>query len=358
MRLPVLHGVVFAIFSLSVPAVAQVNITLDTTAGGDFASLVGLNLSDLESELSTQISDVYAAAKPKKFLESLSNSATLSNRGIGVDYASNPDIFVVGIAGALAIDVDQDAFTEAGKQADLAIPGAAANLSLMVGFNATTIGPADLILYGNFFSKKDFKFGPKDRLRADLTNWGLHAQLKFFAPEGDLWELLFQWGGFDITTGVETSSFKVALTDSLTNRLPLAGGFEGEIVSTGSLSLDSSATTIPIEVSTNFRLLYLLSVYGGVGIDVQLGNSALEANLDGTITAKDVPDPSNPLGDPIDVDLGNATVTVDDEAGPSKGGARFFAGAQINVSLLRIFLQANLLPGGTYGVSFGGRIVW
>ena len=104
-------------------------------------------------------------------------------------------------------------------------------------------------------------------------------------------------------------------------------------------------------MSTSVRVLYILSLFGGAGVDLNFGKSTIAANLSGPVTVSGT-------------SVGSATLTVGDEKGPNFGALRFFAGPQLNLvplkntNLLSLYAQGNYSTGGNYGVHAGLRIAW
>ena len=95
----------------------------------------------------------------------------------------------------------------------------------------------------------------------------------------------------------------------------------------------------------------LVTLFGGAGIDLQTGANEMNVWLDGTLTGER---PDNQE----EVDLGTAHVDVAEDAGPSKGKLRFFAGAQLNAWRAKAFVQLNVAPDRAVGATFGGRVAW
>jgi len=119
----------------------------------------------------------------------------------------------------------------------------------------------------------------------------------------------------------------------------------------GRFDLSSSVIVAPLEVTTSMRFLYFVSVYGGFGIDLQVGKSSMSADLDADLTATD------PTNNDAPVDMGTAHITVEGTKGPSTGKARALAGVQVNVWKLKIFAQVNAIPISAASVALGLRVV-
>jgi hypothetical protein len=99
--------------------------------------------------------------------------------------------------------------------------------------------------------------------------------------------------------------------------------------STGVLRLTNAVFSVPVELTSALRFLYFITVFGGVGFEVHTGKSTLDAELDGDMTAE----VELPNGQRETVDLGRASVQVQETAGPTAGSLRLLAGLQVNVSV-------------------------
>ena len=103
----------------------------------------------------------------------------------------------------------------------------------------------------------------------------------------------------------------------------------------------AGSTSVPLEVSTNVRLL-VLTLFGGAAVDLNHGRADAVAELtDGNGTAS----------------LGRTTVTIEAD-GRSRGvPLRAFAGTQINVFPLKVYVHANVANNGSIGAHAGVRVV-
>jgi hypothetical protein len=104
----------------------------------------------------------------------------------------------------------------------------------------------------------------------------------------------------------------------------------------GNLNFTVSQTTwsVPLEVTTSLRLLSLVTVYGGFGMDFQLGGgSDMHIAMDNaSVTNK-----------ASGANLGTVSVHVDGHANPSTARLREIVGVQLSfMDLVRLFAQANV----------------
>jgi hypothetical protein len=155
-----------------------------------------------------------------------------------------------------------------------------------------------------------------------------------------------QWGGLDITSGFERANLGLTLKQGFRRNIPVGtGGAQGgspviDLNTLGTFSMHARTLSIPLEVTTNFRLLYLLSVYGGAGFDWQLGGgSDMTVNLNGTMVGVTPAAGGQPS---MRVDVGTAAITATESVEPSAGRLRWLLGAQVNVLIVRLFVQLNL----------------
>ena len=106
-----------------------------------------------------------------------------------------------------------------------------------------------------------------------------------------------------------------------------------------------STFSVPVEISTGVRLLYFLSVYGGIGFDFRNGET------DGSGTG----------GTQINAgpETADVVLNIQQTGEADSGGSKAFGGLQINLSLLKLFLQAQAsLNDDLIGASAGARIMW
>jgi hypothetical protein len=200
--------------------------------------------------------------------------------------------------------------------------------------------------------------GDKDSLQADLKSLGFHASYDLVKPKGNS---LVRWGGVKVHTGYEYNSTRLTFTTDLNEAISetvSSGGTSGTV--SGTLTGKPAATihvathSIPVEVSTNVQLLYFLSLYTGLGVDMNFG----KAKAAGALNA----DETNLNFDPT-LPGAKENKKVQAEANISGSGnvdsflTRAFAGVQINLPYTNIFVQADKslgsdLIGATAGLRF------
>jgi hypothetical protein len=336
---------------LGAPARADVTVTLNPGAGQSFASQVGIDKGAIEQQLANELRTLFQTYRLHDYVRSFGDAQSFTTRGLGVDYGSTIDVLEVGIAANVAVNGNR-AFTE-GDSRTQPVAGVATNITLMAGLNLGFLGLRSVTLFGNYFAKK----GTYREFAADLENYGAHLQLKLFRPRKEtLWNAFLQWGGIAITSGFDHARMRLSLGQTFTRAIPLSGGQQTladiDVAATGTFALESRTWSVPLEVTTNFRFLYVMSAYAGAGFDWQFGGGCdMDVNLNGTLTGR-VPSQAP-------VDVGSAQVVATEHAQPSKGKVRGILGLQANVWFVKLFTQLNIVPDPLVAsVAVGARVVW
>ncbi|MBS1982711.1 MAG: hypothetical protein JST16_00950 [Bdellovibrionales bacterium] len=308
-------------------------------------------------ELQTQVNDaLLKAAEADTYLHAVSNSLATSSAGVGVDYATPFDVFALGVSAGTGADLGSNSVSDlmSGDVKAEDVKGFAAQTAVVVGFNPGSVsksnwGPIEphrLRLYFSYFSMNDFT---KDKFHLNFSSFGLHAKYQII-EEKNWAHKLVKWGGLDVGAGIHRASMKASISESVTqsqtissNGLNTTVNFSGDLTA----GADASTTTIPLEASTYVRLLYVLAMYTGVGVDLNFGSTSAVANGGGPITSSD----SN-IGATGALDLGESS-------SPNKTNVRYFLGGQFDVGVANIFVQYNKsITNNTLGITLGTRVYW
>ena len=325
---------------LVLPAVAraQATVTVNLSPQGQaLAQQMGITPADLASKIQDQVNAAYDLGNLSGFVRSFADATTFAQRGLGVDYMSLPGSFIIGVGGQVALATDGDL-----KSDQSATAGFAANFAIMLGLNLKDYGHPRWTLYANGFYDK----GSTDRLNGSITTAAAHVQYRLVDPQRDqgVEAAILRWTGIDVTSGVEYTRWAFGANDTITNNYTVQGT-PLEVDSTGTFALKSNALTVPIELTTGFRILELVSIYAGGGFDFTEGKAYVDANLSGPIKA---PDGSN---------VGTVTIDATGNNTASPGNFYGLAGVQLNLWSLKIFSQVNLSPEPAASLAFGLRLV-
>ncbi|MBF0208830.1 MAG: hypothetical protein HQK53_18355 [Oligoflexia bacterium] len=321
----------------------------------------------LENDVNTKLPDTSGS---DSYLRGMSDAGVIALKGLGVDYASDPDVFVVGVGAGAGVDVGNNSFSDliSGKVNANHFRGFGAQLSLMGGINLgifplPTMGifdPKKLSLFMNVWKMSIPKLG--SNLTGKLSNFGMHAQYKILG--GMSFPFFFRWGGIDITTGLDVASMDltyiqdlnkstqqtitVTSIPGLSTNPQLTATYAGQVKAGAKVS----EWTVPIEVSSNVQLLYFLTFFGGLGMDLNGGKSTANANVGGNVTAGDSTGYINGINATTTLDLGR-------EGKPRSMNARWFAGTQLNFWLVKLYAQINHGIGqNTWGANLGLRVAY
>jgi hypothetical protein len=307
------------------------------------AQELGIDAGGIESQLGGRISEDLGLADPAGYLSSFANADAMAMKGMGVDYATNPKKFSVG--GALGSAVSGVPLSFARGQEELPEGGFAFMASVYGGINLGMLVPGkDGLLNRISLYVNGLAFSPPGNreFRASMYNFGAHAQLKLIGPVN---LKVVEWGGLDLTSGYERSFYRLELSRALPLTQSVDGG-EVTWTATGTYAIEAGAGAIPIELSTNLRVLVATAYLGGA-LDLNTANAASRASLTGPVDA---------VAAGQAADIGTIGVDLDGDAVADPLVGRVFVGLQANVLMLKVFGHLNLGLNETYGGFLGARI--
>lgn len=301
--------------------------------------------------------DFPSTEDPKRLMQGMANSSVMAGKGIGSDYASRMQVFMIGGGVGVGADLEKD------KQTDSDLSGVGVQGGVVIGTNLSWMDTEKILglytnrlnVYVNYLGfNLDRKMGEndKDSIKAKLNSFGFHANYDLVEPVGSNW---LRWGGLKIHTGFEYNTTKVTFASTLSEDVSETVSGQtvtGTITGRPAASINVATQSIPVEISTNVQILYLLSLYGGLGVDFNFGEAKSNGNLNADEST-------------LEINGGDTGTRVQAEAnisGKSKVDSmltRGFAGVQINLPYMNIFAQVdkafgNDLIGGTAGL----RIVY
>jgi hypothetical protein len=190
-----------------------------------------------------------------------------------------------------------------------------------------------------------------------MQSLGMHVSYDWISGAGSK---LLGWGGVKITTGYEHNSTKLLFNSKIDKVLDYTNGstnYQSNISARPEATIDVATGTIPLNVSTSVQILYILSLYGGVGADYNMGKATGKGTLNSspsTVTCSPTNAGTCPGGTAGSI---SATANIDGTGKVNPFLYRGFAGVQINLPFMRVFVQAdkafgNNLVGATAGLRF------
>lgn len=324
-------------------AQSSVTVTL-SDQGKAAAAQLGYSESDFAAKIKGQVDDAYQTNNVNGFLRSFTDATGFSQRGLGVDYVSVPNSFIVGVAANAAVASDSLLTSDDRPTSG----GAAVNFGAMIGMNLGGIDLPRWTIYANGF----YQTASTDRLTGTLISAGAHAQVKLIqAEDGGGSATVVRWIGLDVTSGVEYTSWSLGAADSgIKNNFDIPSTNNNATASLtldsmGKFDLKSNAVTIPVEVTTGLRIALIASVFVGAGIDFTVGKSTVDGSLTGNVT------------DQNGTNYGTVNIQAKGDNTASPAAGRILGGVQINLWKLKIFVQGNLSQTPAASIAAGVRLV-
>ncbi len=319
------------------PTAHAVEVTIDVDSAA--AQAAGLDPAQVESAIADAATSQLNLAAHQAWLSDMVQAAALSARGMGVDYATNPQRFWVG--GSLGSAVHGDRYRLSRDPEELPEGGFAFQAMAAAGVNLGILSGKKSFLRRFVASVNGMSVAnSKEPFAGRLYNYGAHLQFKVI--NRPVTAGVVEWGGLDLTGGYEVATYRLGLGAEL----PVAtDGLAW--TATGTYDVRSEVDSVPIELSTNLRLL-AATLYAGVAYDL---------NLSGDVTS------TIELGGPIEAEvngdtyeLGTVTISHSDRATPPEASQRLFAGVQANVLMVKAYAHVNATLDGSYGGQFGLRV--
>lgn len=302
------------------------------------AGLSEQEVAAMESSMNEATRGQLKLDAPEAWLVQMAEANAFATKGMGVDYATNPQTFVLGGSIGTAVNGAGFQFVKGGQ--DLPEAGFAFQASAMAGVNLGALSSKEsflrrFVLYANGMMAG----GASGPFEADLNNYGAHLQFKLIKPPS---LGVVEWGGLDLTGGWEASNYKLKLSQAIP-----VDGEQLRWDATGTFDVAAHSESVPLEVSTNLRV-FVVSAYLGAGVDLrQAAHAQSSLSLDGPIWLT-VSQPETEIG----------SVRASLEAGGDgvEVVPRAFAGAQINVLFVKVYGHLNVGLDDRYSGHLGVRV--
>ncbi len=329
--------ILLAVLAHAATAGADSSVVVTLNAQGEqLADDIGVSVPDLIATAKLRIDELYKLSRLPGLLRSFANTAAVSQRGLGVDYdPDSGDILIGASAGGIHGDVAIGTTNEL-------LGGSIVNFAVMSGVNLGRWKHPRWTVFANGF----YESTTIHDLDGTLLTLGAHVQYKIL-PASQPGHL--RWIGLSATTGLEYADWTVGTTTggSIESHFITQGTKERSSIhmsSTGTLDVNTSTTSVPIELTTGVRLFDTLVFYGGGGLDLTTGSSTIVAQLDSvlSINADNLP-------------IGTAVITGSDTASPSPITVHALVGFEIHTRHVRVALQGAVAP-GQLAVNLGLRI--
>lgn len=315
------------------------NLTCVTENGGACTALGESVVAQIADEVNKNLP---SAENKDEYFKGMSTANSMAAAGVTTSYGTVFKKFLVGITasgGAHLGSKSMTDFGDIGKDPE-ELRGFGVQAAIVAGFNLGNvfgmesgglIDPTKLNLYASGFALNK-KFGDAN---TDYMGFGVGAQYRLFNDTNWLGRSI-KWTGLDLGVGILYSKLDVDATVSLNKTYTTTVGgttYNGVVTSSALLNAKVSTLTMPIEVSSGIRFLYFLKLVGGMGVDVNLGNTEGSGSLTDTSSVTVSGGGNTIIGAPsLDVN--------GDEAGDILN-LRVFAGPHIEFGVGSVFVNVH-----------------
>lgn len=347
-----------------------ISLNTDGVTNATVKSLLIEKFALVEDQINEKFPDVNTAS----FTQNTANAMALAGGGVGVDYATPFDVASVGANIGLAADIGDKSFSSfissmSGGSKDFLqnLPGFGVQGSMTVGLNFKKIlggkklGPIELDRFkgwiGFFSMNRNIS-----SVSAKVSQWSLHSQYRII-QEKKYARGMLKWNGLDVGAGLRSGSFDFSFAQDISGiTMPIEFGAPvGTVnaVTSGSLTVSGTAksTTIPLEVSSGVRLLYVLGLYGGLATDFNFGKATLTgSDADGGVGLANAP---TNTGTGIETVTADLNFNIAEDKKPSAFKVRYFGGLVMDLQAFNIYVQASKYAGlSAIGANVGARAYW
>jgi hypothetical protein len=201
-------------------------------------------------------------------------------------------------------------------------------------------------MYTLSFSSMDLSsiIGKGVSLKMTQVSAGMMYQL--FTPTS--WTPLFRYNGIQLSGGLSYSKFDASYSTPFNISQADGSGDTMNWASTLAIGISSSVFSLAPQATTGVRMLGLVNVYTGLGLDFSFGSSSITGGSDGTLTA------TNSGSKVYD-----STTTVGgggESAAPTFVKLRYLAGLEFDVGPTGIYIQGQASTSSVYGLGVGAHV--
>lgn len=359
----VMAGPKYALLVVAACFVAAADLHALTTCGPvtvNAPSASGLGLQQtIETETCNQVNSKFQTGNLSSVMASMAKAYAVTSKGAVADYATNMQVFSLGAGATVGVNnitPTTDLTALKNRFSGSTVPdvgtGVGASATLGVSFRHMNFkkrgwfDPKNINVYASFMMLPTLTY---EIYSIKSTSASAYLQYKVL-PMRKTPLALVTWGGLDIGLGYTyaTSTISASSASKITTIEFDTNGQHVTYQPAGTLALTYAAHVMPLEVSTNFSLLYFLSFVVGAAADFHLLTSAtIAANISGPVTVGTTTSPN---------DYANFSLSETGKVGAV--GFRAFFGPQFNVWKTRIFTLAHITNDTSYAVTLGARFTW
>ncbi|MDR0568846.1 MAG: hypothetical protein LBG87_06535 [Spirochaetaceae bacterium] len=267
----------------------EVDIPVDTL-NGEVSTLFNQALDQINGQIAN------IDGTPEKVIKAFGNASVYSSTGATLRNYAGYRLFGVALGAMFGAQLPYSIFEVIGnpdigtevmdkleKEKDMVAGINAQGVNLQFGLNMSFLvknlylGVKAGYFPGNAFLSDNFKF----------TTWsfGVTASYQFFPKMNVLPIGLLVWRGLSVNSGVIYQGTAMGMEMPLDKVSINNGNFNLSIDPKAALDITVHTVTIPIEAVTSVRLLWILNLAVGLGIDVGFGSSKIAVSATGDINA-------------------------------------------------------------------------
>lgn len=315
-------------------------------------------------EFQNEVNDNLPSGIPDRIMEGMANATSFAGKGVGSDYASYMQVWLVGASAGAGADLDRPERTNSDISGVGVAPGAIFGMNLrhlgvskFAGLDAKRVNA-----YVNFMNfGQTFDLYHKDGIDSDAklgsTALGFKFRYDWIDGSGDP---MLGWGGIKLHWGYEYNRTTITLDNNINRLLSETNGQEslnGRVVGNPKYKIEIETHSMPLEISTDVRFLNFLTLFGGLGTDLNVGKARGRGQLDADV--------SPVLCTGGGVCGAGRLIQVQVEANLDADGQvylstlRGFAGLQLNLPYFRLYGQiSKALGNDLIGANVGVRFVY
>lgn len=336
-------------------AQAQMFKVTGTCSGG-----TAVVCEQLKSKLQDEMNKNAPEVSTDKYATGMAKANKISTKGSSTDYANMFDVAMIGAN----VNVGVQADLSDTKNLDKTASGLAIAPALLVGLNMNalpiskfgSIPSKDFDLFLSYMAYNNSKLSDKDgvKIGGKINHFGIEARYRWIKEKDIFPGYMLQWTGVQAHTGYQYTKNKLSADYNLKasdfSRVDVGGGVYADINSgKADATIEHSTHTIPLELSTGIRMLYVLTLYTGLATDLTMSSdSKVDINANASISA-------NGVG-------GTTFGVVGKQTGKGKAdffNTRSFLGLQFNVPFVRVFAQYHRYLGDdTHAINAGLKILY
>jgi hypothetical protein len=330
----------FALYCASSMAV-DISITQNTCTFG--ASACAAMKAEIEKTVQADLPEVSI----DKYATGVANANGFAYKGLGSDYSDVFTYAMLRVAGGGAVQGEIDN-PEAAEGVGL---GATVTLGLNLDMlPIDKVGPVELDkmdLFVSFMSQSMEQTENKLTLDGEITAFSVMARYRLVDAVDFVPGNILRFGGVFLHTGFQTSTFNANITSTFDDEVVNAAGQTATFTNANAkFSLETSTTTIPIEVSAYLRTIWALTFFGGAGFDFVTGSTDVSVVASGSVVKG--------------TDY-NASLSANESGSGSADATNFrvLGGMQLNLPFFRVYAHVNKgLGNDLIGANLGAKFLW